>query len=266
MVKDDWSVVQCTSCEKINRIPGVQNDLSKQIRINDNQNHFDLYIPYVHVIIICPFCKNENKARKDAEHVVCFKCHNSFSIMKDVKAPSNSASHPNSSFNYPPQKSMRVADHFFPDPMHGYGYMNQFFNPYMFPDSHGMEDYIKKYTKYQVLKDRLKNKKFQPTDPPLINKFNAIQCLLNTVDEIDVNRRKIRDIGTPGEYDKLNHKVIPKYKSGVDYGYKGYGTKNESVYKTMFEVNKSYDKKFTNENEYKNKFNIDDFIMSPKNR
>src|SRR5690349_12797903 len=33
MVKEEWSVVQCTSCEKINRIPGT-DDLNKQIRMN----------------------------------------------------------------------------------------------------------------------------------------------------------------------------------------------------------------------------------------
>ena len=49
MVKEEWSVVQCTNCEKINRIPGT-DDISKQLRINDNLNHFDLKLPYVVII------------------------------------------------------------------------------------------------------------------------------------------------------------------------------------------------------------------------
>ncbi len=47
MVKEDWNVVQCTNCDKINRIPNAPNDVNNQIKVNDNLNHFDLYLPYV---------------------------------------------------------------------------------------------------------------------------------------------------------------------------------------------------------------------------
>lgn len=47
MVKEEWSVVQCTQCEKINRVPGAPGNMTKQIRINDNLNHFDIALPYV---------------------------------------------------------------------------------------------------------------------------------------------------------------------------------------------------------------------------
>jgi len=47
MVKEDWNVVQCTNCDKINRVPNAPTDINNQIRINDNLNHFDLYLPYV---------------------------------------------------------------------------------------------------------------------------------------------------------------------------------------------------------------------------
>ncbi len=47
MVKEDWNVVQCTNCDKINRIPNAPTDVNNQIRLNDNLNHFDLYLPYV---------------------------------------------------------------------------------------------------------------------------------------------------------------------------------------------------------------------------
>jgi len=47
MVKEDWNVVQCTNCDKINRIPNAPTDVNNQIRINDSLNHFDLYLPYV---------------------------------------------------------------------------------------------------------------------------------------------------------------------------------------------------------------------------
>ena len=45
MVKDEWSVVRCTNCGKINRVPGTEDNLDGAIRLNDNMNHFDLYVP-----------------------------------------------------------------------------------------------------------------------------------------------------------------------------------------------------------------------------
>ena len=45
MVKDDWNIVQCTNCEKINRIPGTEK--REPVKVNDNANHFDLYLHYV---------------------------------------------------------------------------------------------------------------------------------------------------------------------------------------------------------------------------
>ncbi len=51
MVKDEWGIIQCTNCEKINRVPGAigqsGGDDSSQIKLNDNMNHFDVEVPYV---------------------------------------------------------------------------------------------------------------------------------------------------------------------------------------------------------------------------
>ena len=83
MVKDEWSVVRCTNCGKINRVPGTEDNLDGAIRLNDNMNHFDLYVPFVYAVITCPFCQAENKVRKDAEHIICFQCHNSYNIQHE---------------------------------------------------------------------------------------------------------------------------------------------------------------------------------------
>ena len=66
MVKEEWSVVRCTNCGKINRVPGTEDNIDGAIRLNDNMNHFDLYVPFVYAVITCPFCQAENKFRKDA--------------------------------------------------------------------------------------------------------------------------------------------------------------------------------------------------------
>ena len=83
MVKEEWSVVRCTNCGKINRVPGTEDNIDGAIRLNDNMNHFDLYVPYVYAVITCPFCQAENKVRKDAEHVICFNCQNSYNIQHE---------------------------------------------------------------------------------------------------------------------------------------------------------------------------------------
>lgn len=54
MVKEEWSVIQCTNCQKINRIPGTEK--KEPLPLNDCTNHFDLYLPYVvsiYKLIIC---------------------------------------------------------------------------------------------------------------------------------------------------------------------------------------------------------------------
>ena len=42
MVKEEWNVIQCTNCHKINRIPGTEK--KEPVKLNDNANHFDLYL------------------------------------------------------------------------------------------------------------------------------------------------------------------------------------------------------------------------------
>ena len=64
MVKDEWSVVRCTNCGKINRVPGTEDNLDGAIRLNDNMNHFDLYVPFVYAVITCPFCQAEKLKTK----------------------------------------------------------------------------------------------------------------------------------------------------------------------------------------------------------
>lgn len=47
MVKEEWSVVKCSNCEKINKVPGKEKEADAQIKMNNNMNHFDLQLPYV---------------------------------------------------------------------------------------------------------------------------------------------------------------------------------------------------------------------------
>lgn len=81
VVKDNWNVVECSECHKLNRVPHENVPGGDQkISLADSYNHFDVNIPYVFGIVVCPFCRTENRFRRDAEHVVCYKCHHSFNV------------------------------------------------------------------------------------------------------------------------------------------------------------------------------------------
>ena len=77
-VKPTWGIIQCPNCDKFNRVPDC--DEGEKLRLKLDKNNFDIASPYVYVIMTCPFCKEDNKVKKETEHVVCCNCYNSFSI------------------------------------------------------------------------------------------------------------------------------------------------------------------------------------------
>ena len=81
LIRKDWIFTRCGECQKVNRIPREQ--------ITENIDNFSYYqedndligdIPYVYGLVICPFCTTENRIRKEAKRVTCYKCGNSFSV------------------------------------------------------------------------------------------------------------------------------------------------------------------------------------------
>jgi len=199
LIKEEWNVVQCTNCEKINRVPNAHLDANKQIKINDNLNHFELYLPYVYIIVTCPFCKTDNKARKDAEHMVCYKCHNSISIQKENKTDYSQQQSGGSNNFMLPNKSMRFSDMFFNDPMFYPGYypMNNF-NPYQQPHydpysyyNNDLDYLYKKKVKYDIMKNKLKTENYREKvkSSPLSDKYKAIKGLLDHHDMMISNRK-----------------------------------------------------------------------------
>lgn len=188
--------------------------------------------------------------------------------MKDSKgSASGSAYKPNSNFNFPPQNSQRVSDRFFPNPYdHGMYPPPWLYHQYPYDRYGEMDDYIRRCTHYEILKDRLsrQKKKHHKIDSPMISKYNAVQQLLNTVDDIHENRARNfsppRGSSTPG-YNIPNHQVN---KYGIEDFYKAPESKNDAIYKTMFSSYKP-------ERSYKDKgsdkfgeFSIEDLIMSPR--
>ena len=114
LVKPSWGVVQCPSCDKFNRVPNEEKEKDNKLILNQNKNHFEIAAPYVYAIMTCPYCQEENRVRKEAEHVVCFNCFNSFSI-ENPTVKTISSKQPIKITNT--NKVTRISDMYFPDPM-----------------------------------------------------------------------------------------------------------------------------------------------------
>ena len=186
MVKDEWSVVRCTNCGKINRVPGTEDNIDGAIRLNDNMNHFDLYVPFVYAVITCPFCQAENKVRKDAEHVICFQCHNSYNIQHEPWENMVANKVANNK-EYPIVQQPTVVNTC---------------------DNSGNEEtqrLLKKLIK--TLKNQENKKKVVPIIPPLYDSYRPIRELVRDVDDIDdkrfngVRKKNIYDIGPISDID-----------------------------------------------------------------
>lgn len=117
IVKDEWNVIECSECHKLNRVPHEDFPGDQKISLADSYNHFDVNIPFVFGIVICPFCKTENKFRRDSDHVVCFKCHHSFNV--DGHIGTN-----NVNYNFPNRNYYRFSD-MYPDIINYRGFYPQ---------------------------------------------------------------------------------------------------------------------------------------------
>ena len=198
MVKEEWSVVRCTNCGKINRVPGTEDNIDGAIRLNDNMNHFDLYVPFVYAVITCPFCQAENKVRKDAEHIICFQCHNSYNIQHEPWE--NMVANKSNNKDYPVVQQPTVVNTC---------------------DNSGNEEtqrLLKKLIK--TLKNQENKKKVMPIIPPLYDSYRPIRELVRDVDDIDdkrfngVRKKNIHDIGPISDFGDFRLKS-PYIDSGI---------------------------------------------------
>ena len=290
MVKEDWTVIQCPNCQKINKIPkkGTEQDnfekIMKNVQFNTNVNHFDVDMPSVYVIVICPFCKTDNKVRNNAEHVVCYRCHNSVNIAKGKNGSYSMTANmgpglgldgggPHTNSSTIPPKSIRFSDLFFPDPMFYPGYypVNSYSPLYpqpfiplsnIDPRSQRIEDYIQKRSRYELYKHNMRterNRRFGKGDdyksPLLKNDYNdKLMEKLKFIKEDIIDRDDRPNYSNKSMYGSSNRRsdMTPlKLTNKVDLDAientliqlkdrirNGKSDKNESVYKTIFGINK----------------------------
>ena len=187
-VKPTWGIIQCPHCDKFNRVPDC--DEGEKLRLKLDKNNFDIASPYVYVIMTCPFCKEDNKVKKETEHVVCCNCYNSFSIenptIKCISSKKPVVIH---------NKVTRVSDINFPDPMYFRGYYPQP-NPMVEVPCQGcannselVEDITKEISNLRKTRVVVKNKSVDPYD-----RWGPLRKTIRDVGEIEYKRNQDMNI------------------------------------------------------------------------
>ena len=221
MVKEEWNVVQCPTCDKVCKIPANHN-IQHKFQFNGHTNNFDVNMPYVYVIVICPYCRTDNKVRNNSEHMVCFKCHNSLNISKDDKSSkpnfNSKISITNSNLNlntnipnnrmkvnsggipystpgsHPMQKSVRFSDLFSPDPMFFPGCypIGNSYSP-LFPAYNQvlLDEQMRRKAQYDLFKYHIEKTKDRTKRElsPIRNRLSDIKHSLN-IKEQNINDEK----------------------------------------------------------------------------
>ena len=178
-VKPTWGIVQCPNCDKFNRVPDC--DQGEKTKLKLDKNNFEIASPYVYVVMTCPFCKEDNKVKKETEHVVCYNCLNSFSI-ENPTIKCISSKKPVTIHN----KVTRVSDINFPDPMFFRGYYPQPNPVYQVPcsDHHEViEDISREIANFR---GKQKNRSVNPYDR--YDKYEPLRKMIRDVHEIEFNR------------------------------------------------------------------------------
>lgn len=147
----------------------------------------------------CPYCQSENKVRKEAEHIICYNCTNSFSIENPTIKCISSKKQPITI----PNKCVRVSDMYFPDPMFFPGRY-----PYKPMPQMEQHEILNEQRYGPPVIDRLENEKMQKQiQTPIVNRqkeqvqqqqqqqqpmknVSAIEMYLNDMGDIDFRRNK----------------------------------------------------------------------------
>ena len=217
-VKPTWGLVQCPNCDKFNRVPDC--DEGEKVRLKFDKNNLDIASPYVYVVMTCPFCKEDNKVKKETEHVICCNCYNSFSI-ENPTIKCISSKKPVTLSN----KVTRISDINFPDPMFFRGYYPQP-NPLMEYPCYGCEknsELVEDITK-EIRNMRIKNDKRKDT----FDRWDPLRQMIRDVGEIENKRNQDMNIS-----DKMQSSVksMPRnqeitYEANPRYRYGNYGKNN----------------------------------------
>ena len=187
------NVIQCPVCNEMNKVPKVMDRIDELLMLakaNTCVTYSDINhtVPLVNYIVVCPYCKCDNKVRETACFCICYMCKNRWTIKRPgddenqeekKRKPPKQRNLEGNYYKYdsktgrilPPDKPMRFSDLFYPDPMFYPGYYPinslsplypEYFTPY---DDYRYIDRQEKTIKYF---DRINQQK------KLIEKFGNI--------------------------------------------------------------------------------------------
>lgn len=244
-VKDEWNVIECPNCLKINRIPQTDSNQSSgdvKVTLTTAQNNFDVKVPYIFGIITCPFCQTENRFRRDAANIICYKCHHSFSAESKMDFQTNSYIKPAISSlydnndlalsqNYGERRvsqtpNVRFSDYFYPDIMSYRGYYPQ---PYVYlPRTCGcgqtnelLRDLIDEVKETNLRKSRRNRYVYNPGQ----SRISSLRQFVNDMDYIDNRRRFIHNY----DFDDMNSRYYGgEQDSFIENLHNGFGDNNLS--------------------------------------
>lgn len=77
LVKEGWEIVECSECNKLNRIaPSYNINRTRNIDVGKSYGNLNIRgdAPYMYGIVVCPMCETENKFSKYDTNVNCYKC------------------------------------------------------------------------------------------------------------------------------------------------------------------------------------------------
>ena len=140
----NFSVIQCPVCHEMNKVPKPLDRIDQLLQLakaNTCVTYADINhtVPLVNYIVVCPYCKCDNKVRETACFCVCYMCKNKWTIRrpdddktKEIKSqkPPKQKRFEGNYYKYdaktgtiiPPEKPLRFSDLFYPDPMFYPGY------------------------------------------------------------------------------------------------------------------------------------------------
>jgi hypothetical protein len=232
IVSPESNIVQCSVCEKLNKVPenapDTNNMFSPSRMQQNNVNHFDINVPFVFVCVTCPYCQTENKVNKGTQHMVCYKCYKSVNVVGGKNR--QSGVHNQRVNNQLQQKSLRFSDVSFQDPMFyqgfypNYGnlpyfpqpqYYQPFMNPYATPGYYPpILDYNRRSMHNYKSRETNLNERYKSNNSPLKEKLKKIR---NELDSDEPPK-------------SLNSPYSKPYNNIADNRI----GKNDGVYKSMF--------------------------------
>ena len=139
-----FNVIQCPVCNETNKVPKVMDRIDELLMLakaNTCTTYADINhtVPLVNYIVVCPYCKCDNKVRETACFCICYMCKNKWTIKRPdaekiieekKKKPPKQRNLEGNYYKYdaktgrilPPDRPMRFSDLFYPDPMFYPGY------------------------------------------------------------------------------------------------------------------------------------------------